>query len=948
MKFLHFIASVLAGGCLTASSAEIITNRNFSEMKNNVPAGWEYQQNPTKPDYKVNPTEKSLTITGETTAARGVAMFRVNKEYPAGSLITVSGEYKTGEVSFDKKGSTFISIMCRHVRDNDNQPKFWLNTDLKPADQWTSFKQSKRLTFSVESIQMNVALWLAKGSLSVRNLSIDVQPPSPEPDSSREFVWREAEDLEKIKPASDWGHDLAPEYFSGKGGIMMEKKNIDWNFQIDPVTDPVTLFSKPRTWYLWARVYGYLESPRIMIYHNDRFLAFVDTPANEKSDKKGKYAGPGKYVWVLCGQFNTTGGGQQISFRPQGRMMLDAVLLTTDEKYAPVKFEARQMKQAPVLDIMTANMIKAEYAFEGVTDTVTLPLSFRIGGKAKCIPNDQKPAVFHFSLPDYIKVEGVTSHWAGEDWNVPARWGKKFLTWKKTGSRTVRGMKYNDYEANLYYLSGNQYLVFLRADSRNFKPGEESICEYWLESNGEKQAGETIALKHISIPAAKPFKNIYIGPSYVPFNMMYRSYPDVFKNMNSCGFNYIGCWAKPWEFDQSFDKFRNEAYAKNFMITVVVEQYTGIQKEHVATGIDGKQLLSGISGHGSKILTLAMDENDAPIKETLERTRLCASTGVSVEYDDEMTNVLWDKIDYSPAVKKLFREWLAANRKGVAYKEPELIVRDKEKDPAMYAHWVDFKCARIAYWYSLYRKAFDEGAALAKGKYPASMQPKMLTCIQGLIQRPDGKTSTAETVKESGYLDYRLLNQYCDIIQIMSYTYGGVRESAKPGDVTEMYNRYIGKCNTVPILLAGGYGTEVTPENKVMLKYQVLDSLMQKPKLIIFYAGATVFNAPTMAPVTEAIRIAQPYEDFFVNGERYEAVSGSADYLRLKALKLGNKVLLYAANYTNPVNRTVTVTFPSAIQSAVECDGLKKMKVEGKQFSFDFQSSRGKLFLLEL
>ena len=941
---------VLAGAHLLASATELVTNRDFSRMNGGVPAGWEYQKNRTDPAYSVNPAEKSLTISGKNTDTRGVAIFRVNGKYPAGTLITVSGEYKTGEIAFGKNGSTFISILCRHVRNNEKQPKFWLNTQLKPSDSWTTFKQSRRLTFSVESVQMNVALWFAKGSLSVRNLSIDVELPSHQPNPEREFAWREAEELDRITPPSRWGHDLEPDYFSGKGGIMVERKNIDWNFQISPVTDPVTLFSRPRTWYLWARVYGYLESPRIMIYHNDRFLAFADTPANEQTDKKGQYQGPGKYVWILCGQFTTTGGGQKISFQPRGRMMLDAILLTTDEKYAPVKFEARRMKQAVIPDITTANMIKAEYALEGVTDTITLPLSFRIGGKPRRIPGDRKPAVFHFSLPDFIRVEGVTSHWAGQDWNVPARWGNKFLTWKKTASRMIRGIRYHDYEAYLYYLSSNQYLVFLRAEPGSIKPGSESICEYYLESGGEKQLPETIALKHISIPAAKPFKNIYIGPSYVPFNMMYRSYPDVFRNMNACGFNYIGSWAEPWKYGESFDKFRNEAYARNFMITVVAAQYTGAEKRHVATGIDGRQLLDGISGHGNdtRILTLAMDENDAPIRETLERTRLCAATGVSVEYDDEMTNVLWDRIDYSPAVKKLFREWLADNRKGVPYREPEQIVRDKKKDPAMYAHWVDFKCARIAYWYSLYRKAFDEGTALAEGKYPPSMKPKMLTCIQGIIARPDGLPSTAETVKESNYLDYRLLRKYCDIIQIMSYTYKGVPESAKPGDALNMYNRYLGECATAPILLAGGYGTEVVAEDKVMLKYQVLDSLMEKPKIIVFYAGATVFNAPTLAPVTEAIRIAQPYEEFFVRGERYEAMKGSNDFLRLKALKLGKKVLLYAANYTNSTGKTVTVTFPVPIQSARECGTGESLRVNAKQISFDFASGRGKLFLVEL
>ena len=67
---------------------------------------------------------------------------------------------------------------------------------------------------------------------------------------------------------------------------------------------------------------------------------------------------------------------------------------------------------------------------------------------------------------------------------------------------------------------------------------------------------------------------------------------------------------------------------------------------------------------------------------------------------------------HAPALDALCKK-LAENRMGIEYKEPEQIVRDRLKDPKMYRHWVDFKCARIAYWYSLYRKAFDEGAAKA-------------------------------------------------------------------------------------------------------------------------------------------------------------------------------------------------------------------------------------------
>ncbi|MFA6930503.1 MAG: hypothetical protein WCT05_09255 [Lentisphaeria bacterium] len=867
-------------------------------------------------------------------------MFHLDRKYPAGTHLTVSGEYRTNSLAFGKDGQVFTSLMCCSVKGNEKQPKAWLNAILEPSETWKKFTVSKRLPFAIETIHLNSALWNTQGTVDFRSLSLQFERPSQEPDRKMEFAWREAEAIERIQPANNWGKNIAADYYSGKGGIALVKKNLDWNFQIIPVVDPVTLFEKARSWHLWMRVYGYLGSPRIMIHLNDRFMSYIDPPANEQTTPKDEYAGPGEYIWVWCGSFTTKGGNQQLSIRPKDRMLIDALLLTTDEKYTPVKYEARDIEQAKVIDITTTHMIKAEYAEEGVTDQIVLPISFRCAGKNLKIPENADPAIFHFSLPESIHVETVSSHFAGTQWNSSGHWGNKYLTWHKVGTRTVNGKQICDYQAKLYYLSGNQYLVFVKADPVSFKPGTKSVCEYWLEHHGEKQLPEKIELTHIEILPAKPFKKIYIGPSYLPFAMFYRSCPDVFKTMNDCGFNYMGSWWTPWQ-DKDCDAFRDEAYAKGFRLSTVIAQYTGIRDIDIAIGLDGNPVSTG-SGSGTKIVSLALDAVDPPIAETLERTKFCAATGISIEYDDEMTNVLGDRIDYSPEIKSLFREWLVDHGNGIAYQDPVQIVKAKKSNPLMYGLWVDFKCSRLAYWYSLYHKAFEEGVALADGKYPEAMKPLLLTCIQG------ASMPNAEKIRETNYLDYRLLSQYCDVIQIMSYTYKGVVESAKPGDALEMYNRYIGKNCTAPILLAGGYGTETTLENKVMLKYQIFESLMQKAPMIVFYAGATIFNAPTLAPVVEAIRIAGPYEDFFVDGERYEMMTGNQEYLRLKALRLGKKILLYASNYANDPEKQVTVRFPADLKSVSNCATDEKLSTTKDSFSFDFQTDRGKLFLVEL
>ena len=85
-----------------------------------------------------------------------------------------------------------------------------------------------------------------------------------------------------------------------------------------------------------------------------------------------------------------------------------------------------------------------------------------------------------------------------------------------------------------------------------------------------------------------------------------------------------------------------------------------------------------------------------------------------------------------------------------------------------------------------------------------------------------------------------------------------------------------------------------------------------------------------------------------MDGKKYTEAKAGSPRVRLKALKLGGKVLLYATNYDNIVGPTETVNFPSAPKSVLDCITGKRIEVTGNGFSFDFKTSRGKLFLVEL
>ena len=944
----------LAAFCaVSAFCAEFLSNADFRELKDGVPVGWQFQQNASNPAFAVEDDGeggKCVAIRGAKPNTTGLLIYSRHISLPTGAAVTVTGEYCSEIESCDWDVPVLVSMMARGIRDS-NKICAWAEDRLQSEAKWTPFSFSYRMPYSVASLHLYASMRGSKGTVKYRKLSVQTKMPTNVLANGRELAWREAEDICKSNSPNDWGKDIAADYYSGRGGVaFVPGKKFDWAFQIPQILDADALTDVSRTWYVWTRVYGYLEQSRIFMENNGRHVSHMDVKANEKTDADGNYAGPGEYAWQLCGCFTTKGGNQHLSFKSEKRMMFDAVLITDDPDYAPVKYEARDFPQAKIVDVSTRHAIQAEYVNEGVTDRITLPISFRIAGKNMPLDTSMPPAVFHFSLPESIKVEGVTSHFAGENWSVKKTWHGKFLTWKKTGAHAKGGKNYNDYEAYLYWLSSNQYLVYAKYIGKDFRAGDVSLCEYWLEHEDEKQPPETIELKHIAIEPTTPFRNIFIGPAYVVFDMMYTSMPNCFDNMAACGFNYLGAFnnTHAWGEDGKenfalFEKMRDAAYARDFAVIMNCDLYKNVGSDDLAWGINEKPLADK-NGDGQKIVTLAMDENSAPIKKAMEDIRSMASNGISVELDDEMMNRMLDRIDYSPKTQELFRKWLAENRRSVQFKNPVEIVRDKENDPEMYAHWVDFKCSRVAYWYSLYRKAFDEGLALAKGKYPEGRKPMLIACVDGAGPQCD----TPRKIMEISYFDYKMLEKHVDYVSVMAYSYGGVTQADKPGKAIEMYRGYMYDNGAFPILLSGGYGCEIGVADKAMLKYEVLEALMLKCRVIPFYAGATLFNAPTLAPVVEAIRIARPYEEFFLNGRRIRPYSTNAQWLRTLGLKLDNRLLLYAANYRGNPAEKATISFNDKPKGVLDCATNAQIPLADNSMTIDFANDRGRLFLVEL
>lgn len=185
----------------------------------------------------------------------------------------------------------------------------------------------------------------------------------------------------------------------------------------------------------------------------------------------------------------------------------------------------------------------------------------------------------------------------------------------------------------------------------------------------------------------------------------------------------------------------------------------------------------------------------------------------------------------------------------------------------------------------------------------------------------------------------------------MIYTYQGISYSHEVGDYVSMLADYVGRNIIVPTLLAGhrGFG-EIPLSQKPMIKYQIIESLIHQAPGVIFWKTAGFFNALNLAQVSRAIRLTQPFEDIFLKGEPYTAISAEPDWVRVRALKYEERILLYTANYRNDPTISVFINLKNIPEKVRVTDVATGELVEltANGFYTDFRSARGKLFLLDL
>ena len=763
--------------------------------------------------------------------------------------------------------------------------------------------------------------------------------PAAEPIS----VWREVEDI-----ASNWGLSSYrpkeqrenPNWYSGRGGaVQSEPGEFTWRFQIRDEVNQDTLLPLTRTYHVYLRLYGYRQNPPIAVRFDAKQIADFRTRKTEKTDADGNYLGAGTFYWEPSGEFTATGGQHAISVElKSGPAWLDAILLTTAADVRPTQLEARDGADKAFFTDLRSHEIHAAYRHNGVSAQVTCPLVFRpypLGRSAFFVKPEQR-AVCHLIVPDPVDVLAVSSHFVG------ARW-KSARAHKHVALHELERTRLGEHAATHYTIDisymGLDVVAFVKARAEGFEPGRTLKGQYWLEFDGDKQTPAELTLHLVEVPAAKSFSRIFIGPAGGNATCHYVDYPEFTQALRHAGMNICN----PWWLDTRLEAHRDivSAFLKECRdagITVIDEHspffgtfgpHPKQESEDFAVTRQGKR-----SHHPSLLV------GDATLGRNLDRLRNIAAVGIQgVIIDDESYNQQGDELDYSARCKAAFREYLARTSK-LQYEDPLLIVENKAEKPELYKAWVDFKCRCVLDRYGAYRKAFEDGLR------EASAEPGRTFFIAQIL-----RNKTPEESRTNTYWDYRLLADYCTHISPMIYTYGGIRYAGTVGDVVAMYTDEVGRNIIAPTLLAGhnDFG-EVRLTEKPMIKYEIMEALIHKAPGIFFWNTAGTMNALNLAQVSEGIRLTQPYEDIFLDGARFKALSVlPADAARVRALKLGPRLLVYVARYSGDASAKATVRLDQGrVVRILDVAAGNTVQGDGNGFSTDFITDRGKLFLLTL
>ena len=809
---------------------------------------------------------------------RGYVGWRSKCSFPADTMFRFSGKYRTSGIEFSKDGVIKAELNLNPGAE-DRQKRKSKKLQFLPSEDWKSFAAEIMTPVPTEHCFLSFMLLKAKGTVEFADLKLErVENAAGKLSPDAITVWRECED-------------------AFEGGVLtgartsrgVSSGTLTYRFKPFAETDPNTLLPRSREFHIWVRLYGYVEKTPVEVKLDGKNIYSFETRNTEKMVNNRM---TGTYYWQRAGVFTTTGNPHQLTFTGKARMLFDAIIFTTDPAYTPVENEAKGSKHDQYFtDLKLPVSVKTLYPVNGVAVNCTLPLTFQFTtpGRKKIY---QKGTV-KLELPPGVELIDAVSQWSARNWKSDPKIADylQIRTRKKQDSST-------HCEIDLSCIS-LQLNVFLRADSGLL--GKKVPLYYSFELGKNKQPREKIYLEVLKIKETRPFKNILIGTEGL-FQGFFSDFPDLFNICRKSGMNMMVF--KHYSRDKNpaaWQKLSTGARAAGTTLAVAYSpRFPFSYTEGHAMDINGKY---------TPWPSLLFKPGSPWDKKDIDALAELGKEFDILILDDEHTNRRGDKIDYHPEVLAAFAKF--RREKNLPAVDIKQTVREKQFDSEAYLSWVDFKCELMAEHYKYYAEA-------AKRHNPRAC---ILPCIL--------KDISPEELRRTSYWDYRKLLKYCPCIMPMIYTYMGIRDSAKVGEVMDMHNRESGRPVISTYLLSEHFDFGIVrPENKPMIKYQIWESLMGQAKHISFFAGTGTFNPVNLQYVAEGIDAALPYEKFFIKGKPV-TLQANPEWLRVRALELDGELLIYFANYANDREKTGEILLP-----------------DGHRLSVDFQKDRAGFILI--
>ena len=182
---------------------------------------------------------KICRITAESTG-RGYIRWQKKCSFPAGSMFRFSGKYRTGNIEFSQTGFLRAELKLNPGAEREKRKSKALR--LVPSAEWKTFSEELIAPVQVELCSIIFMLYKAKGSVEFKNLKLELAEEVKgklSPDAIT--VWRECKNV-----------------FTG-GKRYLARGKFSYRFKPFAETDPATLLPRARKFYIWVRLYGYVD-----------------------------------------------------------------------------------------------------------------------------------------------------------------------------------------------------------------------------------------------------------------------------------------------------------------------------------------------------------------------------------------------------------------------------------------------------------------------------------------------------------------------------------------------------------------------------------------------------------------------------------------------------------------------------------------------------------------